>query len=77
MDGNALQPTPSMDDEKVVPAHITGAHQAFPPKAKLPRPCPIQVSLGKPLTFESTSNDRSGWNSVAAQLEEEVRKLDF
>ena len=59
----------------VIPAHIHGAHAAFPPKARTPRPKAISVTFGPALSFPDTSDDRDGWRSIASALESAVRDL--
>jgi 1-acyl-sn-glycerol-3-phosphate acyltransferase len=62
-------------DVPVVPCRIRGAFAAFPPQAKLPRPRPVAVRIGAPLSFAGVANDRAGWSEVAAALEAAVREL--
>jgi len=59
----------------VVPCHIQGAWTAMPPDAILPRPRKIRLRIGEPLDFGQTPDDRRGWDSAAAEIEEAVRSL--
>lgn len=59
----------------VVPCHIRGAFEAWPPGARLPRRGTVTVTLGRPLCFEAEENSRAGWDRIAARVEDEVRRL--
>jgi 1-acyl-sn-glycerol-3-phosphate acyltransferase len=59
----------------VVPCHLQGTLEAFPPGTRLPRPNRITLRIGKPLTFADVPNDRAGWDHIATTLEAEVRRL--
>lgn len=59
----------------VVPCHINGAWEALPPDRTVPRPKKIILTIGRPLIFAENSNDRTGWESIAAALEQAVRAL--
>ena len=59
----------------VVPCYIDGAFHAFPAAAKLPRPVPISLRVGPPLTFADVPNERAGWKDIAARLEAAVAAL--
>jgi 1-acyl-sn-glycerol-3-phosphate acyltransferase len=59
----------------VVPCHIAGAHDAWPPDRRRPQLRPVRVRIGPALRFESASNDREGWNRVARDAEAAVRAL--
>ncbi len=59
----------------VVPCHLQGAHAAWPAQAKLPRPRPLRLAIGAPLSFADLPADRSGWMEVAARTEAAVRAL--
>jgi 1-acyl-sn-glycerol-3-phosphate acyltransferase len=59
----------------VVPCHIAGAFEAFPPQRKLPRPRRLRITIGTPLTFAETQDDKAGWLHVAETTEAAVRQL--
>ena len=59
----------------VVPCWIEGAFHAFPAASKLPRPVPITLRVGAPLTFAEVPNERAGWKDIAARLEAAVAAL--
>jgi 1-acyl-sn-glycerol-3-phosphate acyltransferase len=59
----------------VIPCNLTGAFQAFPPAARVPRPRKILVRIGNPLVFDSVSNNRAGWEEIALITREAVRRL--
>jgi 1-acyl-sn-glycerol-3-phosphate acyltransferase len=59
----------------VVPCYLQGTYEAGPPGSTFPRPHPITMHVGKPLTFPAISNDPSGWGEIARTLEIQVRGL--
>jgi 1-acyl-sn-glycerol-3-phosphate acyltransferase len=59
----------------VVPCHLEGAHQAFAPGSKLPRPVPLALRIGPPRAFAHMPNERIGWQQIAAELEAAVAAL--
>jgi len=59
----------------VVPCWIEGAFHALRPDRKLPRPKPIRLRIGPPLTFAEVANERAGWQEIAARLEAAVVAL--
>jgi 1-acyl-sn-glycerol-3-phosphate acyltransferase len=59
----------------VVPCHLEGTFQAFPPNRVLPRPHRIVLRIGEPLAFAAAANDHGGWVEVAGAVEEAVRRL--
>lgn len=60
----------------VVPCHIAGAFDAFPPHAHWPRPRRIALIIGEPLRFDAVENAMAGWNAIAAATEGAVRSLE-
>ena len=62
-------------DVPVVPCHVAGAHDAWPPARHRPRPRPVSVRIGRPLRFADAPNDRDGWERVARDAEAAVRRL--
>ena len=60
----------------VVPCHLSGCYSALPPQRRLPRPSRIMLTIGKPITFEDTPNDRAGWKQVAASVGEAIMQLE-
>jgi 1-acyl-sn-glycerol-3-phosphate acyltransferase len=59
----------------VIPCHLAGAHGAFPPGARLPRPVAIQLQVGTPCTFEELPNERVAWQEIACRLQAAVASL--
>jgi 1-acyl-sn-glycerol-3-phosphate acyltransferase len=59
----------------VIPCSIQGADRAWPPDSRWPRPCKLLLKIGTPLTFESAPNARSGWEQIAGEAEQAVRRL--
>lgn len=59
----------------VVPCHLDGAHGAFAPGHRLPRPTALRLRIGAPLTFAQVKNDRPGWCEIATRLEVAVTAL--
>jgi 1-acyl-sn-glycerol-3-phosphate acyltransferase len=59
----------------VVPCWLEGAHAAWPPQSRLPRPGRLRLHIGPPLSFADTPQDRTGWAQVAARCEDAVRSL--
>jgi 1-acyl-sn-glycerol-3-phosphate acyltransferase len=62
-------------DVPVVPCFLAGAHAAWPADRGLPRPGKLRLRIGAPLRFRDATNDRAGWNAVAAACEAAVRAL--
>jgi 1-acyl-sn-glycerol-3-phosphate acyltransferase len=60
----------------VVPCWLEGAHAAWPPQRRWPRPGKLQLHIGPPLSFAETPQDRAGWAQVAARCEAAVRALE-
>jgi 1-acyl-sn-glycerol-3-phosphate acyltransferase len=59
----------------VVPCHLSGCDRAWPPHSRFPAPKKISIRIGEPISFESTPDTRSGWESIAGELEQRVRAL--
>jgi 1-acyl-sn-glycerol-3-phosphate acyltransferase len=59
----------------VVPCFLAGAHAAFPPDRRWPRPGKVVLKIGEPLMFAEMPNDKEGWRSIAKLLEQKVRRL--
>jgi 1-acyl-sn-glycerol-3-phosphate acyltransferase len=59
----------------VIPCRLWGAFEALPPHARLPRPVRLRARFGAPRTYAHLSNDRTGWQSVAADLQQAVEAL--
>jgi 1-acyl-sn-glycerol-3-phosphate acyltransferase len=59
----------------VVPCGFVGTFEALPPERNIPRPVAIKLTIGDPVQFASTSNDRTGWSEVAQSVESRVRDL--
>lgn len=59
----------------VVPCRIEGAHAAWPPGRRLPRFARVRVIVGAPREFSAVTNDRAGWEKIAAELESAVSSL--
>ena len=59
----------------VVPCHLRGTFEAYPPGCHVPRLHRIVLRIGEPLTFASTPNTREGWEQVGRAVEEAVLRL--
>ena len=59
----------------VVPCFLQGAHAAWPPDHRWPRPGKLLLSFGPALRFEDAAADRAGTLAVAAACEDAVRRL--
>jgi 1-acyl-sn-glycerol-3-phosphate acyltransferase len=59
----------------VVPCFLSGTHAAWSPDRRLPRPLPVSLRIGLPMTFPATPNNHAGWLAVAAACESAVRGL--
>jgi len=59
----------------VVPCHLQGTFESFPPNRVLPRLGKIVLRLGEPRMFESVTNSHDGWNQISTQLEAAIRQL--
>jgi 1-acyl-sn-glycerol-3-phosphate acyltransferase len=55
----------------VVPVYIQGLYEVFPVDASWPRPGPVRLRLGSPISFHETEDFRK----AAKRIEEEVRRL--
>jgi len=58
-----------------VPCHLAETFAAFPPGARLPRPRPVRLRIGRPLAFDAVPNKREGWQRVVSEAEAAVRDL--
>jgi 1-acyl-sn-glycerol-3-phosphate acyltransferase len=63
-------------DIPIVPCYLDGTFAALPASGTVPRWKKISVRVGKPLSFVETTNDRAGWESIAAATENAVRSLE-
>ena len=59
----------------VVPCHLEGTFEAFPPESYLPRFHKVTVRIGAPRTFEHLDNRRPGWDEVSRLLEKDIKTL--
>ena len=59
----------------VVPCYLAGAHAAWPPSSRLPRPGRLHLVIGPALRFQDAPNDRAGAIAVAASCEAAIRGL--
>ena len=59
----------------VIPCHLEGTFEAFPPEAFVPRLHKVTVRIGTPRTFEHLENRRPGWDQVSRLLEEDIKAL--
>jgi 1-acyl-sn-glycerol-3-phosphate acyltransferase len=59
----------------IVPCYLEGSFAALPASRTVPRWKKISVRVGKPLSFAEATNDRAGWQSIATETENAVRKL--
>ena len=59
----------------VVPCHITGAFEAWPPTDKRPRGGCVTVRIGEPLRFDDVANERPGWEAISSRLHQAVGSL--
>ena len=59
----------------VVPCYLDGAHAAWPPTRRWPRPGKLQLRFGPALVFKDAASDRAGTVAVAAACEDAVRRL--
>lgn len=62
-------------DVPVVPCHLQGTFEAFPPDTYVPRLHKVSVRIGQPRTFELLENKRPGWDEVTRVLEADVLEL--
>ena len=59
----------------IVPCHLNGTFAALPASGTVPRWKKICLTIGKPLSFSETTNDRAGWELIAGTTENAVRAL--
>jgi 1-acyl-sn-glycerol-3-phosphate acyltransferase len=62
-------------DIPVLPCHISGAFEAWPPGRRFPRRGRIEVRIGPARRFSHCPNNRAGWRQIAGELEAAVRQL--
>lgn len=62
-------------DVPVIPCHLWGTFEACPPGTHIPRPRPVRLRIGQPRRFADVENRRAGWEHIARELAEDVRKL--
>jgi 1-acyl-sn-glycerol-3-phosphate acyltransferase len=62
-------------DVPVVPCGLVGTLEALPPNRRVPRPVKIKLTIGAPLEFAATANNREGWSQIAQNVESSVRGL--
>ena len=62
-------------DVPVVPCHISGAYEAWPPDAKRPRGGRITVRVGEAHRFADVADDRQGWERVVSALRDAIVAL--
>jgi 1-acyl-sn-glycerol-3-phosphate acyltransferase len=62
-------------DVPVVPCSLQGTYESLPAHRAWPRFRRITLRIGEPLLFPTVSNDRTGWETIAAQTEAAVRTL--
>jgi 1-acyl-sn-glycerol-3-phosphate acyltransferase len=59
-----------------VPVAIRGAFEAWPRGSRFPRPKPVRVTFGEPLTFAAGgASERESAERTRAELEKAVRAL--
>lgn len=63
------------EEVPIVPCYLDGAHEAFPPDARIPRPKSVSLRIGKPLVFAEVQSGRAGWVKIAKELELAVKAL--
>jgi 1-acyl-sn-glycerol-3-phosphate acyltransferase len=56
----------------VVPCYLDGAFAAMPPNSWLLRPQRLTIRLGPALVFPELANERAGWETCAARLQQAV-----
>lgn len=59
----------------VLPCHIDGTFAALPPNRHWPRRVAINVTIGSPLRFADTQNNKAGWSEISTRAEHAVRNL--
>lgn len=59
----------------VVPCHLGGPFESFPPGRLFPRFRRVTLTVGRPVTFEGVEEGKEGWTRVASELESRVRGL--
>ena len=59
-------------DRLVVPAHISGAHQAWAKGSFFPKPKKIRVQIGPPLVFKDVPRTKEGYAHIAKTTQQAV-----
>lgn len=62
-------------DIPVIPCHIQGAFESWPPSRKLPKGGRLHLEIGKARRFRSHAGGAIDWRRIAGELEHEVRRL--
>jgi 1-acyl-sn-glycerol-3-phosphate acyltransferase len=60
----------------IIPCHLQGTFEAFPPMRFVPRLKKVTVRIGKPRLFKDIRNRRAGWEEIAATLKSDICALD-
>ncbi len=59
----------------VIPCHLEGCFQAWPPFRARPTRGKVRLRLGTPRLHAEVTNDRAGWEQIARETENAVREL--
>lgn len=53
----------------VIPCFISGSFRALPRSRRTPLPVKLRLTIGEPMVFADSPNDRDGWDGVARRVE--------
>jgi len=59
----------------IVPCHLNGTFESFPPNRVVPRIHRITLRIGQPLAFPEVANNHAGWDKIGQAIEASVRRL--
>ncbi len=57
----------------VIPCHLKGCFEAWPPDAKWPKAGKIELTICPARSYENQPNRRAGWEAISKELEAVVR----
>ncbi len=59
----------------VIPCHLRGCFEAWPPQRRFPVLRKVRLTIGTPLSFRDAPNDHDSWQLIASQTRNAVRAL--
>ena len=59
----------------IIPCHIRGTFEAWPPHRRTPSKGTLSLTVGKPRTFPAHAGNTRDWRDIAHSLEDDIRQL--